>query len=56
MENGNVLVTAGVRGTESISHVFEVTGDGEVVWDFTLPPDHGVYRATRITPPLIEHL
>jgi hypothetical protein len=29
----------------------------EVVWDFTLPEDHGVHRATRISsPPLIEPL
>jgi hypothetical protein len=56
LKNGNVLVAAGVRGAGSISHVFEVTDDGEVVWDFTLPEDHGVYRATRITPPLIEPL
>ena len=56
LENGNVIVAAGVRGAGSISHVFEVTNDGEVVWDFTLPEDHGVYRATRINPPLIETL
>lgn len=56
LENNNVLVAAGVRRAGSISHVFEVTNDGEVVWDFTLPEDHGVYRATRITPPLIEPL
>jgi hypothetical protein len=56
LENGNVLIAAGVRGTGSISHVFEVTNGGEVVWDFTLPEDHGVYRATRISPPLIEPL
>lgn len=57
LDNGNVLIAAGVRGPESISHVFEVTEDGEVVWDFTLPEDHGVYQATRISPPpLIEPL
>ena len=56
LENYNVLVAAGVRGAGSFSHVFEVTDDGEVVWDFALPEDHGVYRATRITPPLIEPL
>ena len=57
LDNGNILVTAGVRGQGSISHVFEVTRDGEVVWDFTLPEDHGVYQATRISPPpLIEPL
>ncbi len=54
LENNNVLVTAGRRGVGSISHVFEVTNDGEVVWDFTLPEDHGVYRANRIMPPLVE--
>lgn len=53
LENGNVLVAAGVRGIGSVSHVFEVTEDGEVVWDFALPEDHGVYRATRISPPLL---
>jgi hypothetical protein len=56
LENGNVLVAAGVRGAGTISHVFEVTNNGKVVWDFTLPEDHGVYRATRITPPLTEPL
>jgi hypothetical protein len=56
LENNNVLVAAGVRGVGSYSHVFEITDDGEVVWNFTLPEDHGVYRATRITPPLIEPL
>lgn len=56
LDNGNVLVTAGVRGEESISHIFEVTYDGEVVWNFTLPKNHGVYRAMRITPPLIVPL
>ncbi len=58
LDNGNVLITAGVRGPGSTSHVFEVTKEqGEVVWDFTLPDDHGVYRAERIpTPPLVEPL
>jgi hypothetical protein len=56
LDNGNVLVTAGVRGPGNISHVFEVTKeDGEVVWDFTLPEDHGIYRAQRIPePPLVK--
>jgi len=37
------------------SHVFEVAkDDGEVVWDFTLPEDHSMYRAERITPPLVQ--
>ncbi len=54
LENNNVLVAAGRVGVGIISHVFEVTNDGEVVWDFILPDDHGIYRAHRITPPLVE--
>lgn len=35
--------------------IFEVTRDGQVVWDMTFPYDRGVYRSQRIpTPPLIE--
>ena len=55
LENGNVLVAAGVNGPGSTSHVFEVAkDDGEVVWDFTLPEDNSMYRAERITPPLVQ--
>jgi hypothetical protein len=56
LENGNILVAAGVKGLEKTSHVFEVTReDGEIVWDLTLPNDHGVYRAERLwPPPLVE--
>jgi hypothetical protein len=59
LANGNVLVTAGVRGTmpTSQSRVFEVTkADGKVVWEFRLPVDFGVYRSDRITPPLVHAL
>jgi len=50
-----VLVTAGRRGTSSASRVFEVAAsDGQVVWELRLPPDFGVYRAGRITPPLVR--
>ena len=55
MDNDNVLITASVIGEGTTSRLFEVTRDGEVVWDFTLAEDHGFYRAQRIpTPPLIE--
>jgi hypothetical protein len=55
LANGNVLVTAGVRGTTVQSRVFEVTKqDGKVVWEFKLPMDFGVYRSERITPPLVK--
>jgi hypothetical protein len=57
LANGNVLVTAGRRGTMVRSRIFEVTKtDGKVVWEFQLPLDFGVYRSERITPPLIRPL
>ena len=53
--NGNVLVTAGDRGPGTESRIFEVTKqDGAVVWEFHLGPDLSVYRAERITPPLVR--
>jgi len=55
LANGNVLITAGVRGSGTESRVFEVTkADGKVVWEFRLGPDIGIYRAERITPPLVK--
>lgn len=57
LPNGNVLVTAGIRSPSVESRVFEVTkADGQVVWEFRFPPDYGVYRADRITPPLVHAL
>lgn len=56
LPNGNVLITAGVRGTTVRSRIFEVTKqDGKVVWEFQLPADFGVYRSERlVTPPLVH--
>jgi hypothetical protein len=55
LANGNVLVTAGVRGSGTESRIFEVTkADGKVVWELHLGPDIGVYRAERLTPPLVK--
>jgi Arylsulfotransferase (ASST) len=55
LPNGNHLVAAGIRSTTVESRVFEVTkDDGKVVWEFRFPTDYGVYRATRITPPLVH--
>ena len=56
LENNNVLFTASVIGTERVTHLFEVTRAGKVVWDFTLPMDHGCYRAQRLSPPLLTKL
>jgi hypothetical protein len=55
LPNGNVLVAAGDRGPGTESRVFEVTKqDGKVVWEFRLGPDMSMYRADRITPPLVK--
>ncbi|HEU5073983.1 MAG TPA: aryl-sulfate sulfotransferase [Polyangiaceae bacterium] len=59
LANGNVMITAGRRGTVEItpeSRIIEVTKDtGEVVWELRLPKDHGVYRAERLYPlPLVR--
>ncbi len=56
LDNGNILVTAGVEDPGNISRIFEVTEDGEIVWDFALPDDYGVYRASRVKVPFIERL
>ena len=55
LANGNVLITAGsVSANDGDARVFEVTkADGKVVWEFRMPPGIGVYRADRITPPLV---
>jgi hypothetical protein len=54
LPNGNYLVAAGIRAPPVESRVFEVTKDQKVVWEFRFPADYGVYRADRITPPLIK--
>lgn len=48
LENGNVLVTAGVRGAGTHTRIFEVTRAGEVVWGIEWPENNGSYRADRI--------
>ena len=54
--NGNVIITSGSVGTNvGDCRVFEVTKtDGKVVWEFRMPASFGVYRANRITPPLVH--
>jgi hypothetical protein len=58
LANGNVLITAGVRGAAAITHIFEVErADGQVVWEMTFPADNGSYRADRLSPPpLVERI
>jgi outer membrane protein assembly factor BamB len=49
LSNGNTLITEGAPG-----RVFEVTGDGEIVWEYMVAPSesgrrsNAVYRAYRI--------
>jgi hypothetical protein len=52
LENGNVLVTAGVRGAGTHTRIFEVTREGLVVWGIEWPENNGSYRADRFTPPV----
>jgi hypothetical protein len=55
LANNNVLIAAGNRGSGTDSRVFEVTkADGKVVWELHIGPDFGIYRAARITPPLVK--
>jgi hypothetical protein len=51
LENGNVLVTAAVKNAEVANRIFEVTREGEVVWEIISPIDIGSYRAQRLSPP-----
>ncbi len=55
LDNGNVLITAGKRGVGTSTRIFEVTREGEVVWGFEWPENHGSYRAERI-PALAERI
>ncbi|GAG47936.1 unnamed protein product, partial [marine sediment metagenome] len=46
LPNGNTLITEGDNG-----RIFEVTRDGEIVWEYITPTrKHDVYRAYRIPP------
>jgi hypothetical protein len=57
LENGNILVTAGMRSSSLSTRIFELTHQGEVVWELTFPPNYGSYRAERLAPPpLVEPL
>lgn len=57
LANGNTLITAGTRAVKGQSRIFEVTRDGNLVWELLLPSDTkttvGVYRSERI-PALVQ--
>jgi hypothetical protein len=56
LENGNVLVTAGLTGTAAggmtppgtKTRIFEVTREGQIAWAIEWPEAKGSYRAERI--------
>lgn len=60
LENGNVLVTAGLTGTTAggmtppgtKTRIFEVTREGKVVWAVEWPEAKGSYRAERMSLPV----
>jgi hypothetical protein len=57
LPNGNTLITAGVRSQSAASRIFEVTHEGEVVWELSFPAGGGSYKAERLAPPpLVESL
>lgn len=56
LANDNVLITAGLKGADLQTRIFEVTRDGQVVWEITLPNNQGSYRAQRISPPPVTRL
>lgn len=56
LENGNIFVTAGFYDMQQISRFFEVTPDGEIVWElfFEKADDWQIslYKADKFVPPL----
>jgi hypothetical protein len=55
LSNGNVLVTAAVKASNSSTRIFEVTRAGKIVWELTMPPNYGSFKADRLAPPpLVE--
>jgi hypothetical protein len=49
--NGNTLITEGL-----VSHIFEVTPDGEIAWAYYLPPATWIFRAERYDLPIFDTL
>ena len=56
LPNGNTLICEGAK-----SHLFEVTPDGQIVWDFVNPyvkegTPQNIYRCTRYSPQYVRPL
>lgn len=52
LPNGNTLICA--MNWDQVGRIFEVTPDGEIVWEFWDPEGQALYRATRYPPPWVE--
>lgn len=51
LPNGNVFINAATKEANRQVRIFEVTREGEVVWEIVLPANQGTYRAERLSPP-----
>jgi hypothetical protein len=51
LPNDNVLINAAAKDQTRQVHIFEVTREGQIVWEIVLPTDQGTYRAERLSPP-----
>jgi hypothetical protein len=49
--NGNTLITEGLLG-----HIFEVNADGEIVWEYNLPPTSWAFKSERYDLPVFASL
>jgi hypothetical protein len=46
--NGNTLITEGLLG-----HIFEVDAEGEIVWEYNLPPTSWAFKSARYNLPML---
>lgn len=54
LDDGNRLITFGVRSLRELTHVIEVQGT-DAVWDLTLEAGWGTYRSVRLVDPVLVH-
>ncbi|MGI6395036.1 MAG: aryl-sulfate sulfotransferase [bacterium] len=56
LPNGNILVTAGIYDLSGYSRIFEITKEGEKVWDFFMQKEetwmYSLYNSQKFVPPL----
>jgi hypothetical protein len=54
LDDGNRLITFGVRSLRELTHITEVQGT-DAVWDLTLEAGWGTYRSVRLVDPVLVH-